>query len=33
MIRTPFEDLRGHVPGRTTDFGEHGQFVVVHNAT
>ena len=32
MIRTPFEDLRGHVPGRTTDFSEQGQFVLVHNA-
>ena len=33
LIRTSFEDLRSHVPGRATYFGEHGQFVVVHNAT
>jgi len=32
-IRTPFEDFRGHVAGGTTDLGEHGQFVFVHNAT
>jgi len=33
IIRTLFENLRSHISGRTTDLGEHGQFVVIHNAT
>lgn len=32
-IRTPLENFRSHVAGGTTDLGEHGQFVFVHDAT